>query len=205
LPLLNSLEGWSYRLFGNIAPKFLSGIFEFKGNLKRAGMKIYPETYVTLMFLCAVLTIPVSVAALILLYLFKFTFLIFLVPMPLFIMIVFMITPSMKASERASSLEREIPFAAAYITVMATGGISPYMSVKRLCNVELMPAMRREAREIMRDVEIFGVDPLSALEDSAKNHPLDTYRDFMAGYASTVITGGDISHFLEVKTHDIFK
>ncbi|HKZ93524.1 MAG TPA: type II secretion system F family protein [Candidatus Bathyarchaeia archaeon] len=205
MPLLNSLEGWSYRLFGNIAPKFLSTIFEFKGNLKRAGMKIYPETYVTLMFLSAVLTIPVTVAALILLYLFKFVFLVFLVPMPLFIMIVFMITPSMKAGERASSLEREIPFASAYITVMATGGISPYMSIKRLCNVHLMPAMRREAREIMRDVEIFGVDPLSALEDSAKNHPLDTYRDFMAGYASTVITGGDISHFLEAKTHDIFK
>ena len=205
MPLLNSLEGWSYRLFGNIAPKFLSTIFEFKGNLKRAGMKIYPETYVTLMFLTAILTIPVTVVALILLYLFKFVFLIFLVPMPIFIMIVFMITPSMKAGERASSLEREIPFAAAYITVMATGGISPYMRVKRLCNVELMPAMRREAREIMRDVEIFGVDPLSALEDSAKNHPLDVYRDFMAGYASTVITGGDISHFLESKTHDIFK
>jgi len=168
-------------------------------------MKIYPETYVTLMFLSAVLTIPVTVVALILLYLFKFVFLIFLVPMPIFIMIVFMITPSMKASERASSLEREIPFAAAYITVMATGGISPYMSVKRLCNVQLMPAMSREAREIMRDVEIFGVDPLSALEDSAKYHPLDVYRDFMAGYASTVITGGDISHFLESKTHDIFK
>ena len=205
LPLLNSLEGWSYRLFSNIAPKFLGTIFEFKGNLKRAGMKIYPETYVTLMFLCSVLTIPVSIVALILLYFFKLVFLVFLVPMPFYIMIVFMITPSMKAGERASSLEREIPFAAAYITVMATGGISPYMSVKRLCNVELMPAMRREAREIMRDVEIFGIDPLSALEDSAKNHPLDTYRDFMAGYASTVITGGDISHFLEAKTHDIFK
>ncbi len=205
MPLINSLEGWSYRLFGNIAPKFLSNIFEFKGNLKKAGMKIYPETYVTMMFLCAVLTIPVTIVALILLYLFKFVFLVLLVPMPVYIMIVFMITPSMKAGERASSLEREIPFSAAYITVMATGGISPYMSIKRLCNVQLMPAMRREAREIMRDVEIFGVDPLSALEDSAKNHPLDTYRDFMAGYASTVITGGDISHFLETKTHDIFK
>jgi len=205
LPLLNKIEGWSYRVFGGIAPKFLSNIFEFKGNLKRAGIKIYPETYVTLMFMSAVLTIPVTIVALILLYLTKMIFLVFLVPMPVFIMLVFMVTPSMKASERASSLEREIPFTAAYITVMATGGISPYMSVKRLCNVDLMPATRREAREIMRDVEIFGVDPLSALEDSAKNHPLDTYRDFMAGYASTVITGGDISHFLESKTHDIFK
>jgi archaeal flagellar protein FlaJ len=205
LPLLNDLEGYSYRLFGNIAPKFMGNVFEFKGNLKRAGMKIYPETYVSMMFLAAVLAIPVSVVALILLYVFKASFLIFLVPMPFYLMIVFLITPSMKASERASSLEREIPFAAAYITVMATGGISPYMSVKRLGNVDLMPAMRREAREIMRNVEIFGVDPLSALEDSAKNHPLDVYRDFMAGYASTVIVGGDITHFLESKTDDIFK
>jgi len=120
-------------------------------------------------------------------------------------MIVFMITPSMKAGERASSLEREMPFASAYITVMATGGISPYMSIKRLSNVDLMPGMRREAREIMRDVEIFGIDPLSALEHAAEAHPLDIYRDFISGYASTVITGGDIGHFLEEKTHDIFK
>lgn len=168
-------------------------------------MKIYPETYVTLMFFTAILTLPVSVITLVILYFYKFVFLVFLVPLPIFILIVFMLTPSMKAGERASSLEREMPFAAAYITVMATGGISPYMSIKRLSKVELMPAMRREAREIMRDVEIFGIDPLSALEDSAKNHPLDIYQDFIAGYASTVITGGDISHFLESKTHDIFK
>jgi len=205
LPLLNSLEGWSYRVFGGIAPKFLSNVFELKDTLKKAGMKIYPETYVTMMFFAALLTVPVTVIALLLLYLYKLVFLVFLVPMPVFVMIIFMITPSMKAGERAHSLEREMPFAAAYITVMATGGIAPYMSIKRLSKVELMPATRREAREIMRDVEIFGVDPLSALEDSAKNHPLDIYTDFIAGYASTVITGGDISHFLESKTHDIFK
>jgi len=205
LPLLNSFEGWSYRIFGGIAPKFLSNVFELTGNLKKAGMKIYAETYVTMMFFTALLTVPVSVIALVLLFFYKFIFLVFLVPLPIFIMIVFMITPSMKAGERAHSLEREMPFAAAYITVMATGGISPYMSIKRLSQVELMPAMRREARGIMRDVEIFGMDPLSALEDSARNHPFDIYRDFVAGYASTVITGGDISHFLEAKTHDIFK
>ena len=205
MQLLNSLEGWSYRVFGRIAPKFLGNVFEFKDQLKSAGMKIYAETYVTMMFMSALLTIPVSVIAIILLYFTKLLFLIFLVPMPFYMMIVFMITPLMKAGERGHSLEREMPFAAAYITVMATGGISPYMSIKRLSRVELMPATRREAREIMRDVEIFGIDPLSALEDSAKTNPLDIYRDFIAGYASTVIVGGDINHFLESKTHDIFK
>lgn len=205
MPLLHSLEGWSYRIFGQIAPRFLKNVFEFEDELKKAGMKIYPETYVSMMFFCALLTAPVTLVAIVLLYVFKWIPLVFLVPLPVYIMIIFMVTPSMKAGERARSLEREMPFAAAYITVMATGGISPYMSIKRLSKVELMPAMRREAREVMRDVEIFGIDPLTALEKSAETHPLDMYRDFVSGYASTVITGGDIGHFLESKTHDIFK
>jgi len=204
-PLSSSFEGWSYRIFGNIATKFLANVFEFKGQLEKAGMKIYSETYISMMFFAALLTLPATIISLVLIYFTKLIPLIFLVPLPIYIMIVFMITPSMKAGERASALEREMPFASAYITVMATGGISPYMSIKRLSNVDLMPGMRREAREIMRDVEIFGIDPLSALEHASENHPLDIYRDFVSGYASTVITGGDISHFLESKTHDIFK
>jgi len=168
-------------------------------------MKIYPDTYVSLMFFLAFLTVPVSVVAIVLLYFFKFLPLIFLVPTPVYIMIMFMITPIMKAGERAHALEREMPFVSAYVTVMATGGISPYMSIKRLSDVDLMPAMRKEARELMRAVEVFGMDPLSALVKASKEHPLDVYRDFFGGYASTVITGGDITHYLETKTQDIFK
>ena len=65
--------------------------------------------------------------------------------------------------------------------------------------------MRGEAREIVKDVEVFGRDPLSALEQAAKKNPLDTFRDFLSGYASTVIIGGDIGHFLERKAEEIFK
>jgi len=205
LPLLKTLEGVSYRLFGGIAPKFLSGVFEFKEHLTRAGIKIYPETYISLMFLIATLTLPVSIVALVLIYFTHFIPLIFLVPMPVYVMIGFMIVPSSRASERASALEREMPFAATYVTVMASGGIPPYMSFKRLTEVELLPATRKESRGLIRDVEIFGVDPLSALEKAAKYNPLDVFRDFLSGYASTVIIGGDVIHFLETKAQEIFK
>ena len=194
MPLLKTLEGISYRLFGSVSPKFLSGVFEFKEHLEKAGIKIYPETYISLMFLIATLSIPVSIMALVLLY---FTKTIFLIG--------FMVAPSSKASERASALEREMPFAATYITVMASGGIPPYMSFKRLTDVELLPATRKESRRLIRDVEIFGVDPLSALEKAAKYNPLDIFRDFVSGYASTVIIGGDVIHFLETKAQEIFK
>jgi flagellar protein FlaJ len=120
-------------------------------------------------------------------------------------MIGFIIIPMSRASERAAALEREMPFAATYISVMASGGISPYTSFKRISEVELLPAMRKEAREIIKDVEIFGVDPLTAIEKAAKNHPLNMFRDFLGGYASTVIIGGDITHFLESKAEEIFK
>ncbi|MCJ7614308.1 type II secretion system F family protein [Candidatus Bathyarchaeota archaeon] len=205
MPLLKTLEGVSFRLFGGIAPKFLSGIFDFKLHLAKAGIMIYPETYISLMFLMALLTLPVSIVAIVLLYFTNFMFLLFLVPMPIYIMIGFIIAPMSKASERASALEREMPFAATYVTVMASGGIPPYMSFKRLTSVELLPSTRKEARALIRDVEIFGVDPLSALEKSAKYNPLDIFRDFISGYASTVIIGGDVIHFLETKAQDIFK
>ena len=205
MPLLKTLEGVSYRLFGGIAPKFLSGVFEFKEHLAKAGITIYPETYISLMFLIATLTLPVSIVALVLLYFTKILFLIFLVPMPIYVMIGFMVIPSSRAGERASALEREMPFAATYITVMASGGIPPYMSFKRLTGVELLPSTRKEARALIRDVEIFGVDPLSALEKTAKYNPLDIFRDFISGYASTVIIGGDVIHFLETKAQEIFK
>jgi flagellar protein FlaJ len=205
LPFLETLEAWSFRLFGRLSPSFLKNVFEFKDYLERAKIKIYPETYVSLMFFIAVLTLPVSIISIVILYLYVFIPIVFLVPLPFYIMIGFLLIPMSRAGDRASNLEREMPFASAYISVMASGGIAPYTSFKRLAEVELMPAMKGEAREIIKDVEIFGIDPLTAIENAAKKNPLDVFKDFLSGYASTVIIGGDIGHFLERKAEDIFK
>ena len=205
MQLLETLEAWSFRLFGRAAPTFLKHVFGFKDYLERAKIGIYPETYVSLMFFAAALTLPASVISIVILYLYGFIPIIFLIPLPFYVMIGFLLIPISRAGERASNLEREMPFASAYISVMASGGIAPYTSFKRLSEVEMMPAMRSEAREIIKDVEIFGIDPLTAIERAAKKNPLDVYRDFLSGYASTVIIGGDIGHFLERKAEDIFK
>jgi flagellar protein FlaJ len=206
LPLLEKLEALSYRLFGRVAQKLQKNLFRtMKSSLELARVRIYPETYIALMFLAALVTLPVSVLGAILALVTGFLPLLILVPLPLFVIIAFMVLPKSKASDRSSNLEREMPFAAAYISVMASGGIAPYSSFKRLSTVDLMPAMSKEATDIMKDVEVFGVDPLSALEGAAKKTPLDTFKDFLGGYASTVIIGGDIGHFLERKAEDIFK
>ncbi len=206
MPLQQKLEALSFRLFGQISPYFLKKFFHsLKSSLEKGRVRIYPETYVSLMLFAAILTLPVSILGAVMALLTGFLPLLILIPVPLFVIVAFMVMPLSKASDRSSNLEREMPFAAAYISVMASGGIAPYTSFKRLSVVDLMPAMAKEASDIMKDVEVFGVDPLSALEGAAKKTPLDTFKDFLGGYASTVIIGGDIGHFLERKAEDIFK
>jgi flagellar protein FlaJ len=206
LQLLEKLEALSYRIFGRFAPYLLKNYFpSTKSALEKGRIKIYPETYISLMFFVALLTVLFSV----LFGYFALTFhvlpLLILVLLPVFVMAGFLLVPMNNASERSGSLEREMPFASAYISVMSSGGIAPYTSFKRLSQVDLMPSMRKEARDIVKDVEVFGVDPLSALELAAKKTPLDIFKDFLSGYASTVIIGGDIGHYLERKAEDIFK
>jgi flagellar protein FlaJ len=206
LPLLDKLEAWSFRLFGGIAPYFLKNVFpQLKGSLEKGRVKIYHETYISMMFFFALLTLPVSIFAVAIALLYGFLPILALAFLPLFVIVGFLIVPMNNASDRSSGLEREMPFAAAYISVMSSGGIAPYTSFKRLTQVDLMPAMSKEARDIIKDVEIFGVDPLSALDIASKKTPLDIFKDFLGGYASTVIIGGDIGHFLERKAEDIFK
>jgi flagellar protein FlaJ len=206
LPLLDKFEAWSFRLFGSVAPYFLKKVFpQIKSSLEKGRVKIYSETYVSLMLLLALLTLPVSVIAASIALLYGFLPLLLLVPLPLYVIGGFLIVPMNNASDRSSGLEREMPFAAAYISVMSSGGIAPYTSFKRLTQVDLMPAMSKEATDIIKDVEIFGVDPLSALDLAAKRTPLDIFKEFLGGYASTVIIGGDIGHYLERKAEDIFK
>ena len=206
MPLLEKYEALSYRLFGRFTQYFLKKFFPtLKASLEKGHVRIYSETYVSMMFLTALFALPVSVLGIVLVLLYHVLPLLIMVPIPLFVVMGFLFMPSSNASDRSSNLEREMPFAAAYISVMASGGIAPYTSFKRLSEVDLMPAMRKEARDVMKDVEVFGVDPLSALESAAKKNPLDIFKDFLSGYASTVIIGGDIGHFLERKAEDIFE
>ncbi|HTY74060.1 MAG TPA: type II secretion system F family protein, partial [Candidatus Nanoarchaeia archaeon] len=206
MPLLEKYEALSFRLFGRMAPYVLTKVFpSTKGSLERGRVRIYAETYISMMFLTALLSVSVSILGVYLAITLQVLPLLILVLMPLFVVAGFIVVPLNNASDRSTSLERELPFAAAYISIMSSGGIAPYSSFKRLTEVNLMPAMGKESRDIVKDVEIFGTDPLTALEVAAKKTPLDLFKDFLGGYSSTVIIGGDIGHFLERKAEDIFK
>ena len=197
-----SFAGFSYQYFGWMGKALKKAFYGGSGldeALEDAGIRIYPEAYYSmvgfLFFIALVIVLPIAFL----------TGFFFIIPVPFLIMFLGYAIPQVMTRDRASKLDLEVPFAGAYVSVMATGGLSPYVSLKRLKECKLLPGMSKVIGDIETDVEIKGFDPATAMEESARTLPSRDYKDLILGYASTVRTGGDVVHYLIVRTETMFK
>ena len=197
-----SFAGFSYKHFWWMGAALKKAFYSGSGleeALEDAGVRIFPDAYYSMVGLVFLLTLVISVIAAV------FTKLYFILPLPIIVMFFGFAVPKVMTTDRGAKLDLEVPFAGAYISVMATGGLSPYASLKRLEDCKLLPNMSKVIGDIETDVEIKGYDPATAMEESAKTLPSRDYKDLMLGYASTVRTGGDVVHYLIVRTETMFK
>jgi len=106
--------------------------------------------------------------------------------------------------EDTSEINRELPFAALLFTLLSASGVTIYESWKKLCNINLLPIFQKEAREIVRQVEVLGYDPLTVMYKRANKTKSKNYREFLLGYVSSVRSGGNVVSFLKSKLRSIF-
>ena len=104
----------------------------------------------------------------------------------------------------AAKIERELPYFVTLITLMASSGISPYNSLRKIMKFDILPVMKKEAQSMINQVEILGGDPLAVMNKKAELTSSLLYRDFLAGYVATVQAGGSIINFLKSKMWAIF-
>lgn len=111
---------------------------------------------------------------------------------------------SVLSSEGQSEVNRELPFAALLFTLLAASGVSIYESWKKLSSIELLPTFQKEAREIVRQVEVLGYDPLTVMYKHAEKTKSKSYREFLLGYISSIRSGGNVVAYLRSKLRSIF-
>ena len=197
--------------------KILSEIFKSaEHDLESACLKIHSEVYFSIVGFLSVVSCMVPLAFL------TYTIMGFLdggaplaiqrfmyVPisalLPIVIIVFGMLLPKMFASSRMANLKIEIPYASMYISVMVSGGLSPFESFLRMRNMDLLPNMQDEVSRIETIVMSTGVDPVTAMEQAAKAVDLKDYNELLLGYASSVRTGGDTLHYLFNQTHGMFR
>ena len=199
-----SFASFSYQYFdwmGRILAKafYSNSRVKLEKILEDGGLRIFPQAYFAMAGFIFILSVILTASIIIL------TGFIFIAPTPLLIILLGYAFPKILAQDRAQKIDLEVPFAGTYISVMSTGGLSPYESLKKLKDCDLLPNISNAVNDIEIDVRVKGLDPVSAIEKSALNLPSKDYRDLMLGYTSTLRTGGDVIHYLLVRTETMFK
>jgi flagellar protein FlaJ len=196
---------------------FLSNIFKTtEDDLDAANMRVHPEVYFSVISFFAISTLIIPLILTIIYLIGKWPNItslpsngIIFIPislfLPLAILFIGLIIPKTAASNRITGLKSEIPYASMYISVMASGGLSPYDSLMRLGHMGLLPNMQKEIERIQTIANSRGLDPVSAMETAAKKISVNDYKELLLGYASTIRTGGDTNHYLYNQTENMFK
>ena len=210
-----NLKAFCHAHFNPLGRALLRVYKGLEGTMEAANIKTHPEVYLSVVSFFSIITISIPITFFFVLPKFFpnlltmptrfFNPFYLLVFSPLLILMLGLLFPKLLASSRVSGLKVEIPYASMYMSVMASGGLSPYRSLLRIRTMKLLPKLSDEIKRIQSLVLSSGIDPVSAMEQAAKVVGLNEYKELLLGYASTLRTGGDVLHYLYNQTEAMFR
>lgn len=111
----------------------------------------------------------------------------------------FMFYPSLAANERAHEIDLALPHAASFMHALSRSGATVTDIFKELSTRPDMGKIAEEAKVFMRDVELLGQDPLTALRNLSRSTASRRFKGFLETLTSIVETGGDITGYFASK------
>ncbi|MEM3975880.1 MAG: type II secretion system F family protein [Desulfurococcaceae archaeon] len=192
------------------AGRWLARTFELEKQFTRAGMNIHPVKYgaetVSLVMIAAVFCTLGFITMLLTTRLTLVETIVgatITVTAPIMVFVLRLARPYTATLLRKSETENELPFFMSYVATMVRGGYSLERVIERATQLKVFKAVREEARRIVTRIKMMGEDPATALEKVALHHPSTRFRDIMLGYITTLRSGGDVVHYLEVRTREL--
>lgn len=107
-------------------------------------------------------------------------------------------------AERKTAIEDELAFFAVYGSVMQSVGRSIYDAILQSVGKRIFPIIESEGRMLERNVSLFGMDQLEAVNRLALPHPNIAFRNLLLGYVSIHKSGGDLIKYMESKSEEFF-
>jgi flagellar protein FlaJ len=105
--------------------------------------------------------------------------------------------PMQKVSSRKRSIEVNLPFVVIHMGALVEAGLPPYQMFKLISSFEEYGEIAKEFRKIVRNVEQFGLDPLTAIKEVASRCPSDELQQLLMGFVTTTESGGNIKLYLK--------
>lgn len=200
----------SLLLFSSLADR-IRRTFDLDRVIREAGLNIHPHIYAARVSLLLILSTMIGITVIVSSILFFQGLLIIQIIMmligiftPATVLALSLLYPLSMRSSRRNSVDSELPFFVSYASFMARGNISLVKVFERFAEMPLFYGMRREARHFLREIRVFGKDPVLALETVAEETPSEDFKDLIMGYTTMLRIGGDLVRYLESKADEMF-
>lgn len=197
------------KLFGGFVEGNTDLFSSVNEDLKKAGLKMAVDEYVSIALLTVLLT-PLFVFPAVMLVLgvaAKVDFLLaFVIAAILSIFGIVSVTalfyfyPSMRADGMKRSIDNSLPFASIYLSTLAGTGMPPQAMFKVLSRFPEYGEITKQAQAIVMDTEVVGIDITTSLLKASERTPSPELKDLLNGIRSTITTGGDLKVFLIEKS-----
>jgi flagellar protein FlaJ len=105
------------------------------------------------------------------------------------------IIPAMKVKSRSAKLLEEIPHFIGYMSTLATSGLSLEGIFKAIAREESDEEMVKDAQLIVRNLDIMGMDLITAVTDLIHRTPTGPYSELLEGAIITAQSGGDLKEY----------
>lgn len=113
--------------------------------------------------------------------------------------------PNNKLRERATNIDKNLPYAVNYMAAMASADVAPAMIFKGLARQEIYGDIQIEASLVTRDIEVFGKDLLKVLKRTIHRSPSVKFQDFIQGIITTSTSGGNLQSYFLAKSDQYMK
>src|SRR3989338_823094 len=111
--------------------------------------------------------------------------------------------PSGERKTLARKIDQELPFAVIHMSAISGSGIEPTEIFKIIGLSKEYPHLRREILKVLNQINLFGYDLVTALNNSAKNAPSENLAELYAGLSTTIHSGGDLKEFFKKRSEGL--
>ncbi|MEI6849639.1 MAG: type II secretion system F family protein [archaeon] len=121
-------------------------------------------------------------------------------------MIVFFFIYRYPVSERGSlarKIEIELPFAVIHMSAISGSGIEPTQIFKIIGLNREYPYLRKEIRKVLNQINVYGYDLVTALNNVAKNTPSQRLAELFGGLSTTITSGSNLQTFFEKRSETL--
>lgn len=200
-----NFRGFSTALFGGFADKYENLFRIIKDNLPKANMKIAFRTYMSMLFLftliiyfASLITMIVTLQFIQLTALLQIAYIIFVpILVAMLSAMFFAFYPSQKAGARRKNIETNLPFMLTHMGAIAESGVPPYVIFRLVSEFSEYGEITKEMGKIVRNIDSFGIDPLTAVKEVAEKSPSDDFKEILLGFVTTTESGGNVKVFLK--------